>query len=153
MENNVQKVVLYQHDTSKAEVQSITKLKGQLLSKKIETAMKLKNYNRQQFAGIMGVQPSIITRWLSGGHNFTVETLFEIEEQLDVQLISIDRPAYKQMSYHMVVGSAPTQHLHTSFINELSGIMASNVMYCVGSRQNEESERYFNADVLQSLYK
>ena len=139
MENTIQQFMFHQCETSsKSELQSISAQKGQLLSKKIETAMKQKKYNRQQFANIMGVQPSIITRWLSGGHNFTVETLFDIEEQLDIQLIAIDKPVYKQMSFHMVVGSPPTQHLQ--FINGRSIIWHCscwNVLY----RRNPKCHR------------
>jgi transcriptional regulator with XRE-family HTH domain len=137
MKRNDQMIIFHQGETAtKNEFQPISTQKGQLLAKKIETAMKERCFNRQQFAGIMGVQPSIITRWLSGNHNFTVETLFEIEDQLGIQLIAIEKPVYKQMSFHMVVGSEPAQHLNSSLVEVLSGIIPSRVTYCIGSKTN-----------------
>ena len=131
MENSDQLMMFYQGETSEQnDFQPISTQKSLLLSKKIETAMKQKGFNRQQFASIMKVQPSIITRWLSGNHNFTVETLFEIEDQLGVQLIAIEKPIYKQMNIHMVVGSEPTQHLHSSLGEALSNIIPSQISYC-----------------------
>lgn len=133
MENG--QITMFHHGevSAKNELQPISTQKGQLLATKIEMAMKEKRYNRQQLAAAMGVQPSIITRWLSGNHNFTVETLFEIEDQLGVQLIAVERPVYKKMNFHMVVGSEPTQHLHPSLVESFSGT-TSRVTYCVGSK-------------------
>lgn len=132
MEKGDQKM-FHHSEPSNGEFQLISTQRGQLLAKKIEMAMKQKRYNRQQFAGIMGVQPSIITRWLSGNHNFTVETLFEIEDHLGIQLIAIERPVYKQMNFHMVVGSGPTQHLNSSLVEPLSDFIPSHVTYCIES--------------------
>lgn len=67
----------------------LQKSKGALLSDKIEAAMKAKGLNRTTFARLMKVQASVITRWLSGTHNFTVETLYGIEEKLNIELIKL----------------------------------------------------------------
>lgn len=61
----------------------------QLLAKKIEKGMKEKQLTRKQFAIMMNVQPSIITRWLKGNHNFTINTLYSIEESIGIKLIEI----------------------------------------------------------------
>lgn len=58
------------------------------LASKIESGMKAKGLTRKAFAVLMNVQPSIITRWLSGAHNFTVETLYTIEEKLNITIIT-----------------------------------------------------------------
>jgi transcriptional regulator with XRE-family HTH domain len=62
------------------------------IAKIIDDCIKEKNITRQEFAGIMGVQPSTITKWLSGSHNFTAETLIGIEFKLGVAVFvtSID---------------------------------------------------------------
>lgn len=39
-----------------------------------------KGWTNGEFAKKMGKQPSVISKWLSGTHNFTTETLWEIEE-------------------------------------------------------------------------
>lgn len=67
--------------------------------------MRRKNLSRQSFAHLMKVQPSIITRWLSGKHNFTVETLFQIEDCLDVKLVALDSLEVKSLKYHLFVSS------------------------------------------------
>lgn len=59
------------------------------LAQAIENAMKARGFNRIDFAHLMAVQPSIITRWLSGHHNFTIATLFKIEVALETQIIYI----------------------------------------------------------------
>ncbi|MBK9336732.1 MAG: helix-turn-helix transcriptional regulator [Lewinellaceae bacterium] len=46
-----------------------------LLSVKIQDAMTAKGIGKKQLAEMMGQSPSVITKWLSGGHNFTVDTL------------------------------------------------------------------------------
>ena len=38
--------------------------------------------SRSQFANMMQTQPSVVTKWLSGKHNFTLETLCDIESKL-----------------------------------------------------------------------
>lgn len=57
--------------------------KGQFLAEKIENRMRECGLTKKEFAKVMDVQPSIITRWLSGKHNFTVETIFDIERKLN----------------------------------------------------------------------
>jgi transcriptional regulator with XRE-family HTH domain len=128
MKNSLSEIVFQSIETSENKSKSIFFQKCQVLSNKIENGMKKKQFNRQQFANLMGVQPSIITRWLSGTHNFTVETLFEIEEKLGIQLVAIDAPVYKEISMYMVVGSTPTKHPYTELVDKLSDV-PSNVIY------------------------
>lgn len=87
---------------------SATGMKSYLLARKIEAGMKNRGLTRQSFANLMQVQPSIITRWLSGKHNFTVETLFEIEECLKLKLLAIDAPVRHSMNFQLFVSSDQT---------------------------------------------
>jgi hypothetical protein len=41
-----------------------------LLAAQIEDAMLAKGIGKKQFADILGKKPSVITKWLSGTHNF-----------------------------------------------------------------------------------
>jgi transcriptional regulator with XRE-family HTH domain len=91
-----------------------------LLAKKIEQAMKGNGLTRQSFAALMDVQPSIITRWLSGSHNFTTETLFDIEEKLRIKLLAIDSPVQATLNFHLYVSSGQTL---LSNIKEMKNIM------------------------------
>ncbi|MBS1690110.1 MAG: helix-turn-helix transcriptional regulator [Bacteroidetes bacterium] len=133
MESNIKRHNFQTEAHFENEFQSVTTQKGQLLSKKIESAIKERHFNRQQFANLMGVQPSIITKWLSGSHNFTVETLFEIEDRLGIKLIAIEKPVYRQMNFHMVVGSQSTQPLNSSLVE---GMLSTHVTYFTGSVNN-----------------
>lgn len=134
--------------------QSFKLQRGALLAKKIEAGMKKKQVNRQQFAGLMGVQPSIITRWLSGSHNFTVDTLFQIEDQLEIQLLAIEKPIYKEMHFHLVVGSdpAPLPHSTTSIVETLTGVLSSNVTY-FGNKRPSDPNSCSNTDIYLQYFK
>ncbi|MDD2636318.1 MAG: helix-turn-helix transcriptional regulator [Bacteroidales bacterium] len=64
--------------------------KRMLLAARIDDAMKSKGLNKSQFAELMGKKNSVITKWLSGTHNFTADTLFDISRVLDVNLIILE---------------------------------------------------------------
>lgn len=63
-----------------------------LLALRIEKAMQNKKWNRVQFAKEMNVNPSVITKWLSGTHNFTCDTLFDIQDALGICLVNTTEP-------------------------------------------------------------
>ena len=58
-----------------------------ILASKIKDAIDKPKLNNSQFAVLMGVRPSVVTKWLSGTHNFTIDTLIRIQEQIRVRLI------------------------------------------------------------------
>lgn len=64
-----------------------TKMK---LAVKIAYALKAKGWKKSQLALKMNQRPSVITKWLSGTHNFTLDTLCDIEHILDIKLLSIE---------------------------------------------------------------
>lgn len=55
----------------------------------IDDAMKAKGVGKKQFADKVGRKPSEITKWLSGTHNFTIETLSDIERVLRVKILNL----------------------------------------------------------------
>ena len=61
--------------------------KKMILATKIANAIKAKGLKKSEFAKILGKQPSEISKWLSGTHNFTIDTLMDIERVLSVQLL------------------------------------------------------------------
>lgn len=67
--------------------QEIKATKSMLLAMRLDLAIKSKNLNKGAFAKLMGVQPSVISKWLSAEHNFTIDTLFKIEKVLEIQII------------------------------------------------------------------
>jgi ribosome-binding protein aMBF1 (putative translation factor) len=70
--------------------------KHMLLAVRIDNAIKRMGYNKGQFASIMKVQPSVITKWISGTHNFTIDTLFDVESALDITLIETEEKSSLQ---------------------------------------------------------
>ncbi|MEY4539596.1 MAG: hypothetical protein RLZZ306_1353 [Bacteroidota bacterium] len=55
----------------------------------IDDAMKAKGFGKKQFADKVGRKPSEITKWLSGTHNFTIETIADIERVLGVRILNL----------------------------------------------------------------
>ena len=62
------------------------------LAVKIASILSARGLSKQEFAFMMQKKPSEISRWLSGTHNFTTETLWEIERVLKVQLLVSSPP-------------------------------------------------------------
>jgi transcriptional regulator with XRE-family HTH domain len=65
------------------------------LADQIDNVLMSRGLTNQEFAFMMGKKPSEITRWLSGTHNFTTETLWEIERVLKIQLLTSSTPDEK----------------------------------------------------------
>jgi ribosome-binding protein aMBF1 (putative translation factor) len=55
----------------------------------IDDAMKTTGFGKKQFADKVGRKLSEITKWLSGTHNFTIETLVDIERVLGVRILNL----------------------------------------------------------------
>lgn len=58
--------------------------------------------NRKEFASRMNIQPSTVTQWLSGKHNFTIDTLFKVEEVLGVQIFKFSSDRAHHRNSHIV---------------------------------------------------
>lgn len=62
------------------------------LAVKIADTLRSRGITNQEFAFMMGKKASEVTRWLSGTHNFTTETLWQMERVLKIQLL-VSSPA------------------------------------------------------------
>jgi ribosome-binding protein aMBF1 (putative translation factor) len=60
-----------------------------MISARIDDALKAKSWTQKQLADLMHKRPSEVTKWLSGNHNFTLDTISLIEKNLGITLISI----------------------------------------------------------------
>jgi transcriptional regulator with XRE-family HTH domain len=86
-----------------------------LLAAKIEDAMKAKGWNKAKLLKETGQKnASVATKWFSGTHNFTHDTLFEIGEALGIDLLNInDTQEEVVVKYHVVVQSEPASSTKT----------------------------------------
>ncbi len=55
----------------------------------LDEALKAKGWKRTQLADALGVDRSLITKWLSGSHNFTIDTLVQLSIILEVELAQL----------------------------------------------------------------
>jgi transcriptional regulator with XRE-family HTH domain len=73
--------------------------KRMLLAAKIQDAIKAKGLSYSAFAELMDQHVSVISKWVSGTHNFTADTLFDIEDKLGITLISKTTTQQKEIVY------------------------------------------------------
>lgn len=55
----------------------------------IADAIEAKGWGKKQLADKMGKKPSEITKWLSGTQNFTMDTLNDIGQILDIEFLNL----------------------------------------------------------------
>lgn len=67
--------------------------KKMMLAAKIYEALQAQNISKRAFAERLNISPSLVTKWLSGQHNFTVETLVKIERILGIELLAAEKIA------------------------------------------------------------
>jgi transcriptional regulator with XRE-family HTH domain len=73
------------------------------LACRIDELIKANGYNNSTFAKKLGKQPSVITKWLSGTHNFTMDTLDEIAYHLGVESLHLFQPQQTQTIYQKTI--------------------------------------------------
>lgn len=59
------------------------------IASRIDAVMKEKGISKKELAALTRRRPSDVTRWLSGGHNFTCRTIALIEQALESPIIMI----------------------------------------------------------------
>jgi ribosome-binding protein aMBF1 (putative translation factor) len=77
-----------------------------LLAAKIKDGMNAKGWRKTHLAEVLGKKNSVITKWLSGTHNFTSDTLSDIQDVLGIKLLAVDEKKEPQViHYHIQVSS------------------------------------------------
>ncbi|MBQ6253212.1 MAG: helix-turn-helix transcriptional regulator [Bacteroidales bacterium] len=66
------------------------------IARRIHEVLLRKGWTKADLARATGKRASIVSRWMSGTHNFTMQTISEIETALGDDILSIKR--YRQMS-------------------------------------------------------
>lgn len=59
------------------------------IADQIDDALKASGMSQKELAARLGTSAAAVSRWLSGGHNFTLSTLAKISVLLKIPLISI----------------------------------------------------------------
>ena len=59
------------------------------IADEIEDALKAKGMTQKELAERLGTSAAAVSRWLGGGHNFTLSTLAKISVVLGIPLISV----------------------------------------------------------------
>lgn len=86
--------------------------KKMLLAVKIAEGMKSKNWKPKDLLAALGKDtPSLVTKWLSGTHNFTTDTLMDLEQVLNIRLLAIGeiKPAVTSINISINSQSQRTQ--------------------------------------------
>ena len=89
--------------------------KKMLLAVKIADGMKAKNWKSKDLLAALGKDtPSLVTKWLSGTHNFTTDTLMDLEQKLNIRLLDIGEQKPTVTNFHFSVqSSVPNQNMPT----------------------------------------
>ena len=61
-----------------------------IIAAQIDIGMIASGLDKNKFAKLMKQDVSVITTWLSGTHNFSIDTIIDIEQVLDIQIININ---------------------------------------------------------------
>ena len=72
---------------------------------RIDEILKRKGWSQADLAKAMGKKEPEISKWLGGGHNFTIATIAKIEAALGEEILSVKRyrkpvTGYKRMQEH-----------------------------------------------------
>lgn len=99
------------------------------IAAKIEDLMTERGWSKSQFSGMVGKNPSEITKWLSGTQNFTIDILIEIALAFKVNITELFTNKKEQVIYRGKIavkssGKAAEINLSTPYVytsNEAGG--------------------------------
>jgi transcriptional regulator with XRE-family HTH domain len=72
------------------------------IAARIDDILQARGMTKIELARAMGKQPSEVTKWLSGTHNYTVDTLTEIAFQLGVTIEDLCRKSPPASTVHHI---------------------------------------------------
>jgi len=59
------------------------------IADKIYEALRQKGLSQKEFARLVGTSEAAVSKWIGGGHNFTISTLAKISKVLGVDMIKV----------------------------------------------------------------
>lgn len=90
------------------------------ISAKIAQAMDSKKWKKKDLLHAVGkINPSIITKWLSGTHNFTTETLVELEHALNIRLLNRNVKELRVIEYRLHISQEADKPEKNSYFNDI----------------------------------
>jgi len=92
--------------------------KRMMIAARIDEAKKAKGWKNKDLAKALGKKPSEISKYLSGTHNFTLDTLSDLEEVLGIQLINFKEKPKTQILYHKSFTVSSNIEVHSTSVNE-----------------------------------
>jgi transcriptional regulator with XRE-family HTH domain len=99
------------------------------LAAKIYKGMKRKGWSQTRFAEVANQHVSVISRWLSGTNNFTVDTLLEIQRMLGINLLNPEDDVRSTMNLNITIKDSPAlskEAIH-QLIYEAGGMAPTSV--------------------------
>lgn len=77
--------------------------KRMLIAARIEDILQDLGWKKKDLAEKLGKKPSEVTKWLSGTHNFTIDTLVDIEHATGKAVIPVSEKRAPKMVWQIVV--------------------------------------------------
>ncbi len=121
-----------------------------LFAAKLADAMKAKKWKNKDLLKAVGKDnPSIITKWLSGTHNFTIDTIIELENALDIKLLNlVEQEEPVVVKFHKSVSQKASTFANLDFMKEILNIQKgfnSNYSPALSSMYNYSNQQFAQA--------
>ncbi|MCD4736070.1 MAG: helix-turn-helix domain-containing protein [Bacteroidales bacterium] len=105
--------------------------KKMLLAARIDEAIRAKGWKKKDLATRLNKRPSEISKWLGGTHNFTVDTLWNLEKVLGIELINISGQKQEQVAnFYLTVSQStedkPSESIILDDIDKLIPYLSTN---------------------------
>lgn len=94
-----------------------------MIAIRIAEALRQQGLSQKDLADKLGKCPSEISKWLSGSHNFTVDTLSDIETALNIRLLCINEDNSLKLvntTYVMTIMSGTKSNMLQEDLNKYS---------------------------------
>ena len=92
------------------------------IARRIHDVLARKGWSQADLARATGKRETVISRWMSGTHNFTIQTIAEIETALDEEILSVRQ--YRRLS--SLVDGYQARPARTAFLDSNTSDLSDN---------------------------